>query len=574
MGRAFLPALSISAIGAICTASCARNPAPARRLPQQSVDARVAIHVLNRVTFGPRPGGVERVQAMGVDRYVDEQLHPERMPDLELERRLAALPALGVSASTFATVYYQPMIKARQEFTATQKLSAGGAKLPALRWHLQPIAAVSLPGGTKAVSVLSQAAVTPEELFFQRENQQIFDELQAQKVLRAVYSERQLQEALTDFWFNHFNVDARKIEDRPVVVEYERDVIRPHVLGRFRDLLDATAKSPAMLFYLDNWLSAAPPVVQAPRPSDGPQRSRPASQRGSPASSQGAAAPKPVTPGRGLNENYARELMELHTLGVDGGYTQHDVMEVARCFTGWTMRNPHDGSGFFFNDKVHDHGAKRVLGHRIREGRGIEDGEQVLDILSRHPSTARFIATKLVRRFVADAPPKTLVDRAARTFSRTDGDLREVVRTILSSREFYAAAAYRAKVKSPFEYVVSALRATNASVTNVRAFVGIIGALGEPLYQCQPPTGYGDRAEAWINTGALVARVNFAQNLAANGANASKVDLTDQAAPSRLSAAVLGDELSDGTRLTMAAPQASPAVKIGLLLGSPEFQRR
>src|SRR5262249_7649149 len=229
-------------------------------------------------------------------------------------------------------------------------------------------------------------------------------------------SERQLQEVLTDFWFNHFNVDARKIEDKPVVLEYERDVIRPRVLGRFRDLLGATAKSPAMLFYLDNWLSRA----------------------------------------NGLNENYGRELMELHTLGVDGGYTQNDVVNVARAFTGWTMRKPHEATGFVFDPKMHDRGPKKILGRLLPANRGIEDGEEVLDLLARHPSTARFIASKLARRFVADDPPQALVDRAAKVFLKSDGDLRAVVQIILTSPELYAASAMRAKAKTPFEFVASA----------------------------------------------------------------------------------------------------------------------
>src|SRR5476649_1295952 len=280
-------------------------------------DRRTAVHVLNRMTFGPRPGDADRVQAMGLAAYIDEQLHPGRINDAPLDARLLPLTALGVGSRAFAADYYLPMVAARQVFTDTQKL--GPVSLPRLGWHLLPIAALSLPGGDRPVSVVQQSSVTPDELRYQRENQAVLDALQGQKLVRAVYSERQLQEVLTDFWFNHFNVDARKIEDRPVMVEYERDVIRPRVLGRFRDLLGATASSPAMLFYLDNWLSAGT--------------------------------------GRGVNENYGRELMELHTLGVDGGYTQHDVAEVARCFTGWTMKNPHDGTGFFFDMKKHDRGV-------------------------------------------------------------------------------------------------------------------------------------------------------------------------------------------------------------------------
>jgi uncharacterized protein (DUF1800 family) len=544
----------------ICLAACGGNPKPAgfdrAGAPGApgTVDAHTAVHVLNRLGFGPRPGDVGRIQAVGLKAYLDAQLHPERIADDAVEHFVNAR-TLRISARAFATDYYQPMNTARQEFTDTQKL-VQVRKLPYLRWHLLSIAAMSLPGGEKPVNVLQQAAVTPEEVRFQRENQQIFDDLQAQKLVRAVYGERQLEEVLTDFWFNHFNIDARKIEDRPVVVEYERDAIRPHVLGRFRDLLEATAKSPAMLFYLDNWLSAAPPAPPARRP-------------GVPASS------RPIAAGRGLNENYGRELLELHTLGVDGGYTQKDVVEVARCFTGWTMRNPHDGTGFVFNDKMHDRGVKRVLGHTIKAGGGIEDAERVLEILARHPSTARFIATKLARHFVADDPPKSVVDRAAKTFRRTDGDLREVMRTILTSPEFYAASAFRAKVKTPFEYVASALRATDASITKAGSFVGTVAAIGEPLYQCQPPTGYGDRAENWINAGTLISRLNFVQGLAVNGLNAATVELPRTDADlDNFVVSVLSDDLSPQTREAIRSSRATIRVRAGLVLGSPEFQHR
>ena len=521
-------------------------------------DARTVAHVLNRAGFGPRPGDIQRVQALGLRMYLEEQLHPDRMADEVVQPQLEALSALKMSARTFATDYYLPMVSARQEFTATQKPSGSVTKSAHLGWHLLPVAAMSLPGGDKPVSVIQQPAIIPEELRFQRENQEVLDQLQAQKLLRAVHSERQLQEVLTDFWFNHFNVDARKIEDRPVMVEYERDMIRPLVLGKFRDLLEATAKSPAMLFYLDNWLSSVPPPTAKPR-----------------SSGRDAVSPrKPPIAGRGLNENYGRELMELHTLGVDGGYTQTDVMEVARCFTGWTMQKPHEATGFGFNDKMHDHGEKRVLGHTIKAGRGIEDGEEVLDILAKHPSTARFIATKLARRFVADDPPRPLVDRAAKTFLRTNGDLREVMRTILTSPEFYAAAAYRAKVKTPFEFVASALRATNASLTNVRSLVGTIAAMGEPLYQCQPPTGYGDRAELWMNAGTLFTRLNFAHALATNGIAAAKVDVGSPNSSHRFASSVLADDVSSQTRAAVESARVSAAARTGLLLGSPEFQRR
>jgi len=517
-------------LAAVAASACAARPHAAQTAARRGTD-RAIVHLLNRVTFGARAEDIDRVRVMGIAAYIERQLHPELIADAAIDGRVAALDGLRVSPRTFFTDYYQPMTVARQELSAAQKPSAAGTRPPFVRWHLLPVAAMSLPGGDRAVNILQQAEVTPEELRFQRENQRVFDALQAQKLLRAVYSERQLQEVLTDFWFNHFNVDARKIEDRPVMVAYERDVIRPHALGRFRDLLEATASSSAMLFYLDNWLSAAP---------------------------------QKRAPGRGVNENYGRELLELHTLGVDGGYTQRDVTEVARCFTGWTMANPHDGLGFAFKPAMHDAGEKRVLGHRIRAGRGIEDGEQVLDILARHPSTAKFVAAKLVRRFVADDPPASLVARAAGTFRRTGGDIREVVRTILMSPEFQRQSVYDAKVRSPFEFVVASLRATGADVQRPTPFVGTIANLGEPMYQSQPPTGYPDRGSAWISTGALVGRLNFAFALAANGLNAAVVDRAIAEAHLRRVLPGLGPNPANGV----------PAMRVAALLGSPDFQHR
>src|SRR5262249_46489575 len=307
----------------------------------------------------------------------------------------------------------------------------------------------------------------PREM--QERANRVLVELSEQKILRAAYSERQLQEVLTDFWFNHFNVDARKGRDRFMLTEYEREIIRPHVLGKFRDLLEATAKSPAMLFYLDNWMSADPngphPQMTPPRMVRGPFGGRYV------VPPQPRPQPQGQNQRKGLNENYGRELMELHTLGVDGGYTQKDVTEVARAFTGWTIENPQKGGGFKFEPRIHDEGQKVVLGHVIKPGGGEHDGEEVLDVLAKHPSTTHFIATKLVRRFVSDTPPPSLVDRVAKRFRETDGDLREVTRTILTSHEFLSPEAYRAKVKSPFEFVVSAVRATGADVQDAQPLV-------------------------------------------------------------------------------------------------------
>ena len=432
------------------------------------------VHVLNRIGFGPRPGDVMKVRAMGVERYIDEQLRPGRIADPELAARLSGLSSVTLTSRDIVERYEVPRLEAkRQKKQAAADLQPGD----------QP---------------------KPSDPMQQRANSVIL-ELSEQKILRAVYSDRQLDEVLTDFWFNHFNVDARKGRDRFLLTEYERDAIRPHVLGTFRELLGATAKSPAMLFYLDNWMSAS-------QASSGTDLGRPLRRGPSPLSlrqspPQGKKAPK------WLNENYGRELMELHTLGVDGGYTQKDVTEVARAFTGWTIQNPRQGGGFVFNPRFHDTGEKVVLGHAIKAGGAESDGEQVLDILAKHPSTAHFIVTKLVRRFVGDTPAPALVDRAAARFQSTDGDVREVMRTILTSKEFLSPEAYGAKVKTPFEFVASAIRALGADVQNAMPLVRQVQQLGMPLYQCQPPTGYKDTADAWVNTGALVGRMNFASML-------------------------------------------------------------
>jgi uncharacterized protein (DUF1800 family) len=399
-----------------------------------------------------------------------------------------------------------------------------------------------------------------------RKQREVLVELTSQKILRAAYSERQLHEVMTDFWFNHFNVFAGKGPTQQYLTEYERDAIRPHVLGTFRDLLGATAKSPAMLFYLDNWQSVDP---------EGGERMaarREFAQRrfglmAPPGRNPNAPAPQPGPPQkRGLNENYGRELMELHTLGVDGGYTQADVVNVARAFTGWTIDQPRQGGGFRFEPRFHDEREKIVLGHRIKGGGGQSDGEQVLDILAKHPSTARFIATKLARRFVADTPPPALVDRAAATFRQTGGSIREVVRTIVTSPEFFGADAYRAKVKTPFEFVASAVRATGADVMDAMPLGQAVRQLGMPLYMCQPPTGYADRADAWVNTGALLNRMNLALQLVSGGVRAVR--------PGTASAgAALGGDVSETTAATI-AKATDPAQIAALTLGSPEFQRR
>ena len=507
MKHIFLTLAACSALGALLAAG-----APAA-LP--TTDARTALHVLNRITYGPRPGDIERVQRMGVERFIEQQLHPDTLEDRGLEGRLDRFETLQLTSRNIAEQFAIPALQARRA-----RQAKGG--------DTAPDAGAAPP-----------AANGPERV---RANLPLV-ELADAKIVRAVYSERQLHEVLADFWFNHFNVDAKKGTTRFLLTEYEREAIRPHVLGHFRELLGATAKSPAMLFYLDNWMSADPngPHLDPTRPM----------------------ARRPT----GLNENYGRELLELHTLGVDGGYTRHDVTEVARAFTGWSIEQPRQGGGFRFAPALHDNGKKVVLGHRIAAGGGVRDGERVLDILAAHPATARFISTTLARRFVSDTPPAALVDRMAATFMKTDGDLRAVMTVLLRSPEFLSPPDDASKVKTPYEFVVSALRATGADIRNGTPLVRSLQQLGMPLYQCQPPTGYADTADAWVNTGALVQRMNLALSLASGEVRG--VRLTS---PPRADALLQG-QVSDATRATIAKAQSEPQA-LALALGSPEFQRR
>jgi uncharacterized protein (DUF1800 family) len=437
--------------------------------------------------------------------------------------------------------------------------------------------------------------------------QVVVDELMQAKLVRAIYSERQLDEVMTDFWVNHFNVFINKGADRYLLTSYERDAIRPHALGKFEDLLTATAKSPAMMFYLDNWLSVGPHSeialgIPAQRRGYGPgpyYRPRP---KGKPKAASG------------LNENYGRELMELHTLSVNGGYSQKDVTEVAKVFTGWTLDPPKKGGDFKFEPRMHEPGDKIVLGHRIKQN-GEKEGLELLRLLARNPKTAHFVSQKLAMRFVSDDPPPELVDRMTETYVKKDGDIREVLRTLFHSPEFWSADAYRAKVKTPLEFVVSAARATGAQVDDARALVSTLNNMGMMPYGMMPPTGYSMKADAWVNSSALLSRMNFALRLAegkikgvtvdglalAAGAGAGprtnpdgspEEDAQSEAheALASLENSLLAGDLSKQTHETIGKQLADPKISrrklddpkrspnvaaiTGLILGSPEFQRR
>jgi uncharacterized protein (DUF1800 family) len=488
--------LVVSVLFAVLASSVSVSSTPATLTEEQQI-----AHALNRIAYGPRPGDVERVRKMGLRDYIEQQLKPDSINDSAANGRVQHLTSIAMSQEEIFERYPDPQ-------RLTQQL---GIRNPNQGDNVQ------------ANRAKLQEYMTANML---QRPQQLLQELVAHKVLRAVYSERQLQEVMTDFWYNHFNVHWDKGADRWLTTDYEMTAIRPHVLGKFKDLVLATAKSPAMLFYLDNHLSSVP----SPQAQAALRRAAPNLRRQ-----------------QGINENYARELMELHTLGVDGGYTQKDVTEVARAFTGWTIDRPRVSANFIFRPQMHDRGEKVVLGKRIRANGGMEDGEQVIDILVNHPSTAQFIATKLVRRFVSDDPPESLVTRVAATYRKTDGDIREMLRTIFFSEEFMSPEAFAQKTKTPFEYVVSSIRALGGDTfANNQQLPRAIAQMGQPLYQYQAPTGFPDRADYWTSDGAIVARLNFAVALTSNRIPDTRISL-------------------NGFKDAQAA---------ALFVGSPDFQKR
>jgi uncharacterized protein (DUF1800 family) len=606
------------------------------------------LHAMNRLAYGPRPGDLERVRQMGLAKWIDQQLAPNSIDDKAVNARLENLPTLSMSAARLIEAYPQPkqavqaakradaanstqrpanndgpvtgknMRNAADESTPTaplsssaagQSASSNSAELDAADKTSIPVSMKTKPspsnpevagnlatpgaGKRNALSGPDPNAVPRVIADDSKKPQRVIEELAMAKVTRAIYSERQLQQVMDDFWFNHFNVYAAKGEDKWYLTSYERDVIQPHTLGKFKDLVTATAESPAMLFYLDNFLSADPNAAQRQAALRAKRQNR--GRFGRPTQPQNQQARKNT---RGLNENYGRELMELHTLGVEGGYTQKDVTELARCFTGWTIDKPRLNPEFTFDEKVHDPDQKIVLKKKIHAG-GMKDGEQAIELLARHPSTAKFISTKLARRFVSDTPPAPLVARMAKTFESSDGDIRAVMHTMIYSPEFWSSEAYRAKIKTPFELVVSAVRALGTDVDTAMPLVQWVGRIGEPLYQCQPPTGYADNAEAWVNTGALLNRLNFSLTLAGNKVRGSRTDVSSllgvdatepKVALARALQIFLGGQAGPTTLETLQRQLDSPqvlqaklddpvkkvdlGVVTGLVLGAPEFQRR
>jgi uncharacterized protein (DUF1800 family) len=580
---------------------------------------------------------------MGLAKWIEQQLNPSSIDDKAMEARLQDYPTLKMSTAKLIDEYPQPkpaevqaLKQAQARAQQEQRRSDGAAASSEKEMKSSQGQASSSDPSTAASDSSPQAATDNPNApapMKQEEPQgnaatrgagkrdvlgggdpnnvpraiaddskrppRIVAELSMSKVTRAIYSERQLQQVMGDFWFNHFNVFAGKGEDRYYLTAYERDVIQPHALGKFKDLVTATAKSPAMLFYLDNFLSADPRAAERQAMERAARQSMRRGGFGRPWPPRPPANPQQKKNERGLNENYGRELMELHTLGVDGGYTQKDVTELARCFTGWTIEKPRVYADFKFDDKLHDPDPKMVLGKKIHAG-GMKDGEQVIDLLAHHPSTAKFISTKLARRFVSDNPHPALVKRMSATFQSSDGDIKAVMYTMIWSPEFWSREAYRAKIKTPFELVVSAVRTLGTDVDTPMPLVNWVGRIGEPLYQCQPPTGYSDKADAWVNTGALLNRLNFSLALAGNKMRGARTDvpsllgidssadaktaldravrvfLAGQAGPTTVETLekqldnpqVLQAKLDDPQR------QVDLGVVAGLVLGAPEFQRR
>jgi uncharacterized protein (DUF1800 family) len=600
-------------------------------ISELSTDEAV-LHALNRLAYGPRPGDLDRVKQMGLAKWIDQQLNPKSIDDSAVEARLREYPTLGMSNAQLMAQYPNPQQVAKQAGLSPEELKAqqiaqkqadaGVASILNDMQDQEKLAQVNgdtqqgamkatsdapspmkqnptTPGAARKDSLSVDPNAVPQAISDDSKRpQRVVEELAMAKVTRAIYSDRQLQQVMDDFWFNHFNVFAGKGEVKWYLTSYERDVIQPNALGKFKDLINATAKSPAMLFYLDNYLSSDPKAAQR----QAQLRAMRQAQRRNHGWGPLPAPPKPQNAKkqeRGLNENYGRELMELHTLGVDGGYTQKDVTEVARCFTGWTIEKPRELASFKFDEKLHDPDPKVVLGKKIHAG-GMKDGEQVIELLSKNPNTAKFISTKLARRFVSDNPPPALVARMSKTFLNTEGDIREVMRTMIYSPEFWSREAYRAKVKTPYELVVTSTRALGTDVDTPMPLVQWVNRIGEPLYQCQPPTGYSDKAETWVNTGALLNRLNFSLALAGNKVRGSRSDVTaflgsdsstdPKAALDRAVAVLLGGQIAPTTIETLEKQIENPqvvqaklddpvkqvdlGVVTGLVLGAPEFQRR
>lgn len=570
----------------------------------QLTEDQAILHALDRLAYGPRPGDVEHIRKIGLEKWVNQQLDPGSLDDSALDERLSSYTTLTMTPEQLLAKFPE----------ANQTIKKEGITKEEFEQQMkdkqrEAVADVKMTGNDNLDRANQQLAKLQGP-------GRMLAELSMAKLDRAVYSQRQLQAIMEDFWFNHFNIFDGKGDDRWLITYYVRDTIRPHTMGKFQDLLIATAKSPAMLFYLDNWLSVDPAAFQkAQLEKNGGRNARyqGAFQSGMPPAP--GTFPGPTTnpnaqqiqmrkqqqarQERGLNENYGREVMELHTVGVDAGYTQADVIAMANCLTGWSIREPRKDPEFIFKPEFHAEGRKVVMGHAFDYG-GMKDGEEALKMLASDPHTAKFISTKLARHFVSDNPPPALIDRMIQNYESTGGDIHSLLKTMIYSPEFWSKDAYRSKVKTPFELVASTARALDADVDVTLPLTQWVGRMGEPLFQCQPPTGYSDKAETWVNTGALLNRLNFATSFAGNHMPGADVQLGAMFGPDAstdpnlaLTRAIdifLDGQIAQGTRETLEARLGDPQILqaslddqvkhvnegliSGLVLGAPEFQRR
>ena len=514
----------------VLAASAGGGPRAAGRQQPLLTARDSALHALDRLGYGPRPGDLDRVARMGVMRWIDQQLDPGAIDDRVLLARERQADILRYDRDDLSRIF----VAAMQERRERQQRMDTSEDRPGAR---------------------------------ERTARRLAGQFQDLVVVRAVLSERQLDEVMADFWANHFNVFLGKAADRFLLPDYIEHVIRPHALGRFVDLLLATAQSPAMLFYLDNWESVSPEPRSGFAARGTGQGRRPS----------------------GINENYARELLELHTLGVDGGYTQQDVINVARILTGWSIDRPRQGGGFLFRPRAHDWGEKVVMGVRFPAGHGQDEGVRLLRWLAVQPATIHHVSSELCERFVNDTPPDGCIDDAVAAWRRTDGDIREVVRAIVHGPDFWAGENVRAKVKTPLQFVASALRALAAEPDTTPRLALVVARLGEPLYLHVAPDGYQETQQDWVNSGALLARMNVALAMARGtlpGATVNVdgiVPLTEEHAAlvAAVDAAVLSGTMTENTRRVisdqvrdLADPAQARMLAVGLALGGPEFQRR
>jgi len=562
------------------------------------------LHLLNRLGFGPRPGDVEKVRKLGVRAYIEQQLNPERIPDPEADRRLAAFKTLPL-----ATI--EELDKAHPVAALEGERARGNAfRMEKDEKPLPPF----VPGAGRALPASADPAKSEMDVREFREAARARslskDDLGKAQLVRTVYSERQLLEVMAAFWVNHFFVGGGRGES--LFQDYVEHTIRPRALGKFEDLLKATAQTSTMMMYLDNWRSAAPVEVIHQRLTRDLQPTLTGPQR-----RQLRATADSLQEFKGLNENYARELMELHTLGVEGGYTQQDVIAVAKVLTGWTVTEWDENGGrisdrFVFNPVLHESGDKTVLGKTIKAG-GKDEGMEVLTMLAKHPSTARHISTKLTRRFVADDPPAAIVEAGAQAFLKTDGDIRQVLRAILTHPNFFAPQHYQGKFKKPSELIASALRAASADLTfppqprrrgqgqavGINTYLGEMGEVGK-----RTPEGYADVASAWVNSNMLLKRMEFANALASGEVPgiALNFDMAKRMinelelpAPNEQQSAMIRDQMTQARKRKAAAsspagqapsmmsadPTAgneaviSPAaIALSYALASPQFQKK